>query len=68
MISAFSVIAGERVAVWQANPASHYVDTAVAAAFAHDFCGFPVASLLETGTDAAGPTGMQWDPRWLGSD
>ncbi len=37
-----------------------------AAAFAPDFCAYPVASLLERGSESALPEGMQWDDRWLG--
>ena len=37
-----------------------------AAAFASDFCVYPVASLLETGEGASVPEGMQWDDRWAG--
>ncbi|MCP4838468.1 MAG: aldehyde dehydrogenase family protein [Planctomycetes bacterium] len=37
-----------------------------AAAFAPDFCVFPVASLMETGSESVVPEGMQWDDRWLG--
>jgi succinylglutamic semialdehyde dehydrogenase len=36
-----------------------------AAAFASDFCAYPVASLLETGDAAPVPEGLLWDDRWI---
>ena len=36
-----------------------------AAAFASDFCAYPVASLMEQGGSSVVPEGMQWDDRWL---
>lgn len=36
-----------------------------AAAFAQDFCAWPVASLEESSESAVVPEGMQWDDRWL---
>ncbi len=36
-----------------------------AGAFSVDYCAYPVANMVETSTDAAPPTGMLWDDRWV---
>jgi succinylglutamic semialdehyde dehydrogenase len=36
-----------------------------AGSFALDYCAYPVASLIETGTDAPLPPGMRFDDAWL---
>jgi succinylglutamic semialdehyde dehydrogenase len=36
-----------------------------AGAFSLDYCALPVASMVETGSDAAVPAGMQADPAWF---
>ena len=37
-----------------------------AAAFATEYCAYPVASMVERGDDAALPTGMTWSDEWAG--
>ena len=36
-----------------------------AAAFATDFCAYPVASMVEKGDELALPGGVQWDDAWI---
>ncbi len=36
-----------------------------AGAFSVDYCAYPVANMVETGTDAPVPTGMMWDDAWV---
>lgn len=37
-----------------------------AAAFSVDYCAYPVANMVERGTDVAVPVGMNWEDGWLG--
>ncbi len=37
-----------------------------AAAYATDYCAYPVANMVEQSTDAAVPAGMHWDDSWTG--
>ncbi len=39
-----------------------------AAAFAAEYCAYPVANMVESGEDAAVPAGMTWDDDWAGDD
>ena len=36
-----------------------------AAAFATDFCAYPVANMIETADDLPVPTGVQWKNEWI---
>lgn len=36
-----------------------------AAAFSVDYCAYPVANMIERSSDAAVPTGLHWEDRWL---
>jgi len=36
-----------------------------AGAFSVEYCAYPVANMVETGRDAAVPTGMHWEDDWL---
>lgn len=37
-----------------------------AAAYATDYCAYPIANLVEQSSDAAVPIGMHWDDSWTG--
>lgn len=37
-----------------------------AGAFSLDYCAYPVASMVESGTAATIPSGMTWDDAWVG--
>ena len=36
-----------------------------AAAFALDYCAYPIANMVETSADVAVPGGIHWDDRWV---
>jgi len=38
-----------------------------AGSFASQYCAYPIANMIETGSDAAVPTGMHWDDSWMES-